>query len=141
MPDLTHTMYFHGRWLRVTRTRRYLDEGCTTESLKISLLTRSHAVLNWLLLEAKRAYEADQQHRVTIYIADQYNNWHRTGTRPKRSLNSIILEPGIKEMLLRDAREFMASESWYAERGIPFRRGYLLVRAPVCAKHDLLNIL
>ena len=28
--------------------------------------------------------------------------------------------------ILRDASEFLASERWYAERGVPFRRGYLL---------------
>lgn len=43
-------------------------------------------------------------------------------------MNSIVLEPGIKDMLIGDARDFLNSKSWYAERGIPFRRGYLLVR-------------
>jgi hypothetical protein len=42
-------------------------------------------------------------------------------------MGSIVLDPGIKNMLLEDARDFLNSKSWYAERGIPFRRGYLLV--------------
>jgi mitochondrial chaperone BCS1 len=42
-------------------------------------------------------------------------------------MNSIILSPGIKELIIDDARDFMASKTWYADRGIPFRRGYLLV--------------
>ena len=28
--------------------------------------------------------------------------------------------------LLEDCREFLATEKWYVERGIPYRRGYLL---------------
>lgn len=32
-------------------------------------------------------------------------------------MESIILEDGIKEMLLDDARDFMSSEEWYNERG------------------------
>lgn len=48
-------------------------------------------------------------------------------TRPKRPLSSIILDPGIKETLLDDARDFLDSRKWYTDRGIPFRRGYLLV--------------
>ena len=42
-------------------------------------------------------------------------------------MRSIILDPGIKDLLIEDARDFIASKDWYAERGIPFRRGYLLV--------------
>jgi hypothetical protein len=30
--------------------------------------------------------------------------------------------------VLEDCRSFMKSKDWYAHRGIPFRRGYLLVR-------------
>jgi mitochondrial chaperone BCS1 len=56
------------------------------------------------------------------------NTWRHTSCRPKRSLNSVILDPGMMEGLLRDAKDFLGSKSWYAERGIPFRRGYLLVR-------------
>jgi chaperone BCS1 len=37
------------------------------------------------------------------------------------------LDPGIKDLLINDARDFLGSKSWYAARGIPFRRGYLLV--------------
>ena len=43
-------------------------------------------------------------------------------------MKSIVLDPGIKDLLLDDAKDFLQSEEWYAERGIPFRRGYLLVR-------------
>ena len=56
--------------------------------------------------------------------------------RPKRPLSSIILDPGVKEMLIRDARDFLNSWRWYAERGIPFRRGYLLVCLLPCAYSD-----
>jgi chaperone BCS1 len=31
------------------------------------------------------------------------------------------------ELVVEDARDFLGSKSWYSERGIPFRRGYLLV--------------
>lgn len=42
-------------------------------------------------------------------------------------MDSIILDPGLKKRLLKDAREFLGSREWYAARGTPFRRGYLLV--------------
>ena len=55
------------------------------------------------------------------------NQWHQVASRPKRPLDSIVLDQGVKEDLLSDARTFLGSRSWYSERGIPFRRGYLLV--------------
>jgi hypothetical protein len=55
-------------------------------------------------------------------------NWRHVASRPKRPLKSIVLDPGMKDLLLDDAKDFLESEDWYAERGIPFRRGYLLVR-------------
>lgn len=33
----------------------------------------------------------------------------------------------MKDLLLDDARDFLQSKEWYSDRGIPFRRGYLLV--------------
>ena len=33
------------------------------------------------------------------------------------------MDPKLKNYIVEDAKEFFASESWYAERGLPFRRG------------------
>jgi chaperone BCS1 len=38
-------------------------------------------------------------------------------------MHSIILDPGVKDILIDDAKDFLLSKEWYAERGIPFRRG------------------
>ena len=71
-------------------------------------------------------------------------------------MSSIVLNPGVKEMLLNDARDFLKSEKvihrlplihnlpnesfqWYADRGIPFRRGYLLHGVPGSGKSSLIH--
>lgn len=46
-------------------------------------------------------------------------------------MRSIVLDPGMKDLLLDDARDFLNSKQWYSDRGIPFRRGYLLVCLPL----------
>ena len=69
-----------------------------------------------------------KEERVSIYASsDTKNEWHYIASHPKRLPESIILDSGVKEDLLEDAREFLGSKKWYSERGIPFRRGYLLV--------------
>ena len=35
---------------------------------------------------------------------------------------------------MRDVEDFFARKTWYEERGIPYRRGYLLYGPPGCGK-------
>jgi len=44
-------------------------------------------------------------------------------------------------MLLDDARDFLPSEKWYADRGIPFRQGYLLHGVPGPGNSSLIHAL
>ncbi|KAF8555862.1 P-loop containing nucleoside triphosphate hydrolase protein [Imleria badia] len=139
--DTTHTIYYHGHWLRITRTKRYPDYSHGT-SLRISVVARNNDILKKLVLEAKREYEKDAEHRVHIYMADTtYGCWRWNGARQKRPMSSIVLQPGVKDMLLADCRDFLCSEDWYAERGIPFRRGYLLHGVPGSGKTSLIHSL
>ncbi|KAF8749269.1 P-loop containing nucleoside triphosphate hydrolase protein [Rhizoctonia solani] len=55
-----------------------------------------------------------------------YGNWRRLSSKPHRDFGSVVLEPEVKRQLLEDANEFLGNERWYADRGIPYRRGYLL---------------
>ncbi|KAH8093231.1 hypothetical protein BXZ70DRAFT_1036096 [Cristinia sonorae] len=157
--DTTHTIYYRGHWLRITRTKRIQDYGSCGE-LKIrqvtmcqlicspvverysSVVARSNDILKKLVLEAKREYEKDAEHRVHIFMADTtYGCWRWNGARQKRPMSSIVLEPGVKDMILADCKDFLCSEDWYAERGIPFRRGYLLHGVPGSGKTSLIHSL
>ena len=57
--------------------------------------------------------------------------------RPKRRLQTVVLDDDIKKRLMEDANEFLRSEQWYADRGIPWRRGYLLHGCPGSGKTSL----
>jgi chaperone BCS1 len=139
--DTTHTIYYRGHWLRITRTKRYPDYGHGS-ALKISVVARNNDILKKLVLEAKREYEKDAEHRVHIFMADTtYGCWRWNGARQKRPMSSIVLQPGVKDMLLADCKDFLCSEDWYAERGIPFRRGYLLHGVPGSGKTSLIHSL
>ncbi|KAJ7309949.1 hypothetical protein DFH08DRAFT_974552 [Mycena albidolilacea] len=129
-------------------------------------LTRSHRVLNKLLLEGEKDYMAAQEHSISIYVSDINNSWQHIyqpveaeAKREKEfdrvsvtetsgtwrrvpsviSCNSIILDPGVSELLVDDARDFLESKAWYAARGIPIRRGYLLYGAPGSGKTSIIS--
>ncbi|KAJ7281991.1 hypothetical protein C8J57DRAFT_1448584 [Mycena rebaudengoi] len=161
MPSMgaTHTLYYCGHWLRITREKLYPDSyGHHGAALKIrymvlpvpvglilissSVVARNNDILKKLVLEAKREYEKDAEHRVHIFLADTtYGCWRWNGARQKRPMSSIVLQPGVKDMLLADCKDFLCSEEWYAERGIPFRRGYLLHGVPGSGKTSLIHSL
>ena len=80
-------------------------------------------------------------------------------TQHKRPMKSMILDPGMIDLVLNDAKDFLASKEWYAERGqslvfqlrlwssltsvsplgIPHRCGYLLYGAPGAGKTSLIH--
>lgn len=135
---LPQTFWYKGHWMRLTRSRRAVNENDNIEVLTISILARSQRVLYDLLTESKRQYQESETHRVSIYtVGPYYNDWRRSGSRPKRPLDSVVLEHGLKEMVLHDAQEFINSEAWYAARGLPWRRGYLLYGVPGSGKTSL----
>lgn len=67
--------------------------------------------------------------------------WNSVKHKTRRPLNSIILKKGVVDALLQDAREFIDSEDWYIEAGIPHRRGYLLYGPPGTGKSKLSYLL
>ncbi|TDL16391.1 P-loop containing nucleoside triphosphate hydrolase protein [Rickenella mellea] len=145
LPAHSETQYirFKRAWIKILRTETMTDmeNRFPLQQLQICMFSRGHDTLNDLLLEAKRTYKAEVDDRICLFVANSHNDWCLTGCRPKRSLSSIVLDKGVKENLLADARDFMASEKWYAERGIPWRRGYLLHGCPGSGKTSLIHAL
>ncbi|KAH7911018.1 hypothetical protein BJ138DRAFT_1101387 [Hygrophoropsis aurantiaca] len=144
--DTTHTIYYKGHWLRVRRSKKTDGSGCEVLSIRHvsppespDVVARNNTVLKQLVLQAKKEYEAEAIHRIQIYFADSHGSWRWTDSRHKRPMSSIVLNPGVKEMLLNDTRDFLKSEKWYADRGIPFRRGYLLHGVPGSGKSSLIH--
>ena len=65
--------------------------------------------------------------------------WIDAGRRPSRPISSVILKRSDATDALLDARAFLRLERWYAERGIPYRRGYLLHGPPGGGKTSLVR--
>ena len=62
--------------------------------------------------------------------------WSNVKNKARRPLSSIILLEGVIKSLVHDIEEFLASEEWYLDAGIPYRRGYLLYGPPGTGKSE-----
>ncbi|KDQ27294.1 hypothetical protein PLEOSDRAFT_1064650 [Pleurotus ostreatus PC15] len=134
--DSTHTIFYKGHYLHITRSMHPTTQ-CTV--LTVSVVARSHNILKDLVRTARKGYEAASVHKIQLFSADAYGGWRYSDVKHKRPLASVVLEPGVKERVVADARDFLASEKWYSDRGIPFRRGYLLHGIPGSGKSSLIH--
>lgn len=86
-----------------------------------------------LVEEARRAWVSKADGHTSVYVSSG-NRWSLACTRAHRPVGSVVLRHGLASSLVDDARTFLASRAWYAERGIPYRRGYLFHGPPGCGK-------
>lgn len=70
------------------------------------------------------------------------SDWRPFGhPRKRRPISSVVLDTGISDRILNDCQEFIRNPQWYGERGIPYRRGYLLYGPPGCGKSSFITAL
>lgn len=63
--------------------------------------------------------------------------WNLHKRKIRRSVDSVVLQAGVLDSLIADAREFLSMEDWYQTVGIPYCRGYLLYGPPGTGKSGL----
>ncbi|MEX0339875.1 MAG: AAA family ATPase [Arenibacterium sp.] len=67
--------------------------------------------------------------------------WDHVGDIPRRSINSVLADDARVATVLNDMRWFYGASGWYAERGVPWRRGYLFYGPPGTGKSSLIRAL
>lgn len=78
----------------------------------------------------------------TVIYSSMGPEWKPFGRpRRRRPLDSVVLRAGLAKQLLNDVTEFSQSQQWYVDRGIPYRRGYLLYGPPGCGKSSFIMAL
>lgn len=107
--------------------------GVRRQTLKMTTIGRSRALLERIVSEARTVEDRDV---VPIYVwsGHGYNLIER---RPRRQLATIYLTDGLRERIVADAQRFLGRCSWYAERGVPHRRGYLFEGPPGTGKSSM----
>ncbi|PAV22956.1 P-loop containing nucleoside triphosphate hydrolase [Pyrrhoderma noxium] len=141
--DVSTWLLFRGTLMKVVLSQTPGDmwNRKGDERLSITMLTRSRSKINELLLEAKMTFKKESEGRINIFIPDTNLEWTLSGSRPKRPLSSVVLNKKTKRWIVEDALDFLKSEKWYADRGIPWRRGYLFHGKPGTGKTSLIHAL
>jgi len=104
------------------------------ENITMRTIGRNPATFAALMDEALAQIKSERRIRVTTH--GEYG-WRGQQTKLPRPLSSVITIDDIGERLLEDMRAFFQSQTWYVQRGIPWRRGYMLSGPPGTGKSSL----
>lgn len=126
--------------VRDEKSRDYA-KGIPWETITLTTLYKHAPVVQDMFTEAYHRASKAKEGKTVIY-----NSWHIDWKpfgepRRKRPLDSVILDEGVKERILTDIEEFIQSAEWYSDRGIPYRRGYLLHGPPGSGKSSFISAL
>ncbi|KAF9294687.1 hypothetical protein BGZ88_003498 [Linnemannia elongata] len=139
----THVLYHMGYKVSVSRNTpeqaASSDDGEQSRLLKkqitISTVGWDMRLLKTVVQDAMDKSYKKNAGKTTIYSTQPYGDyWSYSETRAPRAFHSVLLAKGLKEELLTDITMFRKSARWYHDRGIPYRRGYLLHGPPGTGK-------
>ncbi|KAK3995839.1 BCS1 N terminal-domain-containing protein [Cladorrhinum sp. PSN332] len=152
---LSYTPTFGSHWFfyrrRLLIFRRQLPQNTwrggmpsEKEEIQVQCFGRSPWILKELINEARENYIKKDEHKTLIYrggIRGQNSepSWQRCMSRNTRPFSTVILNEKVKKDLIDDVTDYLnpATRRWYANRGIPYRRGYLLYGPPGTGKSSL----
>lgn len=148
--ELPQLFRWNGYWLEIKRSKgtpTYTQMGAQSAStIFITVYTLDMTVVSQLVEAARLRYVEVSRPNVIIHTADTPHfgpnfMWNNVKRKIRRPLDSIILEEGVIESIVGDAREFLDMEDWYIDAGIPHRRGYLLYGPPGTGKSSTIHAL
>lgn len=128
-----HFFWYRGRpmWMQ----RNIAMNLQVVETVHLGALFGSRRWMEELLEAVARHASERRANRLTLYTLDRFgDDWRIADSKPRRSLDSVVLDDGVAKKLHDDIHEFFARRPWYAQMGIPWRRGYLLYGPPGTGK-------
>jgi mitochondrial chaperone BCS1 len=142
-----HIIRYGGRFIFVAREREKTMVDFTTgtpwETVTLTTVgSDGRPVFDQLLTEAREQALVEQEASTVVYTTSGGQDWRRFGQpRKRKPLGSVVLAEGQQGRIVGDVREFLETAKWYAERGIPHRRGYLLYGPPGTGKSSFITAL
>ena len=137
-----HWFWYGGRPFQVWFSRMESTHERSTrrvESLTFRTIGRNRGLLQILVNDVVSCHT--RRLGVQSYLYTYNDGWDYIEGYAPRLLESVVLQPGEKEHLIEDVKNFRASKQRYARLGIPYHRGYLLYGPPGAGKTSLVSAL
>lgn len=139
-----HIVKFGSAYIAVNREKHNtanMNTGEPHEIVQLTTLWAHRHVFEQVFGEAHKLAAQANEGKTIVYAA-RGMEWAPLGDpRKKRPLGSVVLDEGVKESVVNDVQDFLQRQQWYVDRGIPYRRGYLLFGPPGSGKTSFIQAL
>ncbi|KAI1386838.1 BCS1 N terminal-domain-containing protein [Hypoxylon trugodes] len=139
-----HIVKYKHAYISVNREKQATaktNTGEPHETVELTTLYAHRHIFEDVFAEARALALQANEGKTVVYSVRNFD-WVPLGEpRRKRPLGSVILDKGVKEDIVNDAKDFLARRQWYVNRGIPYRRGYLLYGPPGSGKSSFIQAL
>ncbi|RUS71815.1 hypothetical protein EGW08_020422 [Elysia chlorotica] len=141
VPSPGNHYFWHKNNLIIVERNRENKIAEVFETVTLTSFGRNREMFMNILDEARSLALLSTEGQTVMYTG-YGSEWRAIGyPRRKRPLNSVVLDRGLSEHILNDIQEFIDNPKWYLDRGIPYRRGYLLYGPPGCGKSSFIMAL
>ncbi len=108
------------------------------DELTITKLGRSHKFFDRLFGEIQDIIKQEDKIQVYKWNTDY---WQEASGQMKRGLDTVFLEPHIKDAVIGHIDNFLEKENWYITNGLSYQTGILLYGYPGCGKTSFIKAL
>lgn len=141
----THYIWMGYLPIKIERVREnaLVDHSQRTpfETVTLTTLGNNKQLFESILTDA-RSVALRSTAGMTLIFKPVGSEWRQFGQpQRRRPLSSVIMSEGQSERIYNDITNFVSSQQWYINRGIPHRRGYLLYGPPGCGKTSFITAL
>ena len=141
-----HYLFYKRRLIIVTRNRLQANNGGgmsgggnstdAKHTFTFDIYSRKREILDHLFndMVANDYLRNSQKTKVYVHVE---KNWRELSCRIPRALDSVILQGDLSDEIYNDMKSFFESESWYRDKGVPYRRGYCFYGEPGTGKSSI----
>lgn len=109
--------------------------------MSIKTIGRNREPLVKMITEAVERANTDRMGKTVVFVNDKWGGWNEIRLLPERRLSSLFLPQTMTDDIMRDVNNFFTGHEWYQERGLPWRRGYLLHGPAGNGKSTIIQVL
>lgn len=111
------------------------------ETLTITTYLSSPKRIEEWLAQGREIARTQERIGPGLHVLRGGDYWDYVGDVQRRGLETIVVDDDRLERVVADMRRFYDAADWYAQRGVPWRRGYLFYGPPGTGKSSLARAL